>query len=355
MLSARLWGPHDLRLDEVAEPELRSGTVQVTVDYAGICGSDLSFFEHGSPIPEDFAHPQFGETGPHTLGHEFSGHVSAVGDGVEGIAVGDLVAIRPNVWDGTCPACLRGDVNLCENWGFVGLHGGGGGFSSTVVVQPDQVHVLRDPFTAETGAMVESMAVAWRAARRGQPGPGTSALVIGAGPVGLGLVLALKAMGVGTVIVSEPSPRRRELAASLGARTLDPSDCDVAVETVAITAGGVDSAYDASGVGQATFGAGLQALRTGGTLVTVALFHSEVTLSPNLFLETEKSVTGSYAYTDVDFADVVAAVHEGRLDPTPLITSTIGLADIVAKGFEHLLGGGRDNEVKILVTPAANG
>jgi (R,R)-butanediol dehydrogenase/meso-butanediol dehydrogenase/diacetyl reductase len=330
---------------------IRPGTVKVRVAFAGICGSDLAFFEHGSPIPDDAVHPQFGEPGPHTLGHEFSGHVEELGDGVEGLQVGDLVAVRPNVWDGTCPACLRGETNLCENWGFVGLHGGGGGFSDTVVVHADQAYPLPAPFTPQTGALVESLTVAWHAVRRAHVDDSSTALLIGAGPVGLGVLLGLVAHGVRRIIVSEPSASRRDLARSLGGDVVDPRETDVLEYVARTVPGGVDASFDASGVGEVTFAPALGALRSGGTSVLVAAFHSTVDLDPNVFMQTERCITGSYAYTGEDFAAVIAAVADGRMDPTPLISSVVSIDRAVDDGFEYLLAGGRNHEVKVLVAP----
>jgi threonine dehydrogenase-like Zn-dependent dehydrogenase len=351
MRALRLHGPHDLRLHEETEPAIRPGAVKIRVAAAGICGSDLAFLEHGNPIPEDYVHPQVGEPGARTLGHEFSGWIEETGDGVDGLRVGQLVAVRPNVWDGTCPACLRGDVNLCENWGFVGLHGGGGGFSDYVVVDADQAYPLPQGTSPAVGALVESLAVAWHAAHRADLNADTIALVLGAGPVGLGVLLALKASGVARIIVSEPSESRRALAADLGADVIDPSVDDLDDYVKRTAPGGVDASFEVTGVGGAIFLAALDALRPGGTMVVVAQYHGSVDIDPNVFLQTEKRVTGSYAYTGEDFGAIVEAIAGGRLEPAVLVTSTVSLDDAIVDGFEHLLGGGRNTEVKVIIAP----
>jgi 2-desacetyl-2-hydroxyethyl bacteriochlorophyllide A dehydrogenase len=342
---------HDARLVEVPEPEVGPGQVKVQVDYAGICGSDLALYEY-FPIPSEYVHPLFGETGAHVLGHEFSGHVVAVGDGVEGIEIGALVAVRPNVWDGTCPACLRGETNLCENFGFVGINGGGGGFSEYVVVGADAAHVLPESIGADVAAMIESTTVAWHAVRVSGASAGATALIIGAGPIGLGLLLCLKAAGVERVVMSELSDTRKAIATELGADVVDPRETDVAAYVRTFTSGaGADVAFDASGVGQPTYDAAFGALRTGGTTVVVAQFHSPVSVDLNSFLQTEKHLVGSFAYTDQDFSEVVEAVVSGRIDPRPLISSRIPLDDVVTGGIDHLLGSGRNTEIKVLVDP----
>ncbi|WP_341268379.1 alcohol dehydrogenase catalytic domain-containing protein [Gordonia malaquae] len=348
MKSLLLYGAHDARVVDVPEPEPGPGQVKIRVECAGICGSDLSLFEY-SPIPSDFVHPLLCTQGPHALGHEFAGRVVAVGDGVDDLPAGTLVAIRPNVFDGTCAACSRGEVNLCENGGFIGVSGGGGGFSEYVVAGRDAAYPVPEELGAEVAAMIESTAVAWHAVKKSAAAEGSSALVIGAGPVGLGLVACLKARGVSTIHVSEPSAPLGRLAADMGAVVHDPTVDDVVARLSAD--GGVDVSFDASGVGQPTYDTALRALRPGGTSVVVAMFHDTVQVNLQEYMVSEKKLIGSMAYTADDFAEVIDAVTSGVLDPRPLITGRIALDDVVSQGLEHLLGTGRNTEVKVLVSP----
>lgn len=350
MLGLRLHGRGDARLDELAEPEVRPGTVKIKVACTGICGSDLSLYEYG-PGDAEWVHPMFGERGPHVLGHEFSGHVVEVGAGVEGIDMGALVAVQPNVEDGTCPACLRGEPQLCAQGGFLGVHGGGGGFSEYVIVTAAKAFALPAGFTAETGALVEPLSVALHAVRKSGIAPGQTALIIGGGPIGLGLLLCLKAVGVTRVIVSEISENRRALAAALGADAVDPRSVDPVIHAQQATGGhGVDASFDAAGLGKATFMPALNALRKGGTTVAVAIYHDAVDINPGVFMLTEKICTGSYAYNSDDFRTVIEMIADGRLDPSPLVTSRIRLGEVLEKGIELLRGEGRNTEVKVLVT-----
>lgn len=114
---------------------------------------------------------------------------------------------------------------------------------------------------------------------------------------------------------------------------------------------GVDVSFDASGIGQPTYDTAFRALRKGGTSVVVAQFHASIQVNLNDYLQSEKRLVGSFAYTDEEFGDVIEAIQDGRIDPRPLISSRIPLDQVVDRGIEHLLGEGRNSEVKILVSP----
>ncbi len=350
MKAIRLHGAEDARLDEIPEPQVGPGQVKIRVERTGICGSDLALFQH-MPVPLEHVHPLLPEAGPHVLGHEFAGTVTEVGEGVSGVAEGALVAVRPNVWDGTCAACLRGEPNLCASFGFIGINGGGGGYSEYVVVDADHVHEVPREVGAAVAAMIESTTVAWHAVKQSGATTGSTALIVGAGPIGLALLLCLRARGAQRLLVSEISETRRALAATLGAEAIDPRETDPVQAARALPGGGVDVSFDASGVGEPTLVPALEALRAGGTSVVVAQFHHPVPIDPNLFLMTEKHLVGSFAYTDEDFAEVTRLIADGTIDPRPLISSELPLEDAVEKGIKHLLGTGRNTEVKILIAP----
>lgn len=356
MLALRLHAANDARLEELPEPELRPGTVKVRIARAGICGSDLSLYEY-FPLPADYVNPVVGEHGPHVLGHEFSGYVEEVADDVSAIAVGDLVAVQPNLADGTCPSCLAGNPNICDNYAFIGIHGGGGGFSEVVVAPADHIFGVPAEVGPEAAALVEPISVGWHAARMaGEVGPEVTALIIGAGPIGLAVQLSLLAMGAGRVVVSEPSPSRRQLAADLGASTvIDPTTQDVVQTVRELTGGrGADMTFDASGVGKVTLQPALDALKASGTAVLVAGVHGGIEMDFISLLSQEKYLTGSFAYTSTDFREARDAIVDGRIPTDRLVTSRIALSDVVDGGLRHLLGEGRASEVKVMILPGSD-
>ncbi len=351
MRAVRYHGTRDVRVDEIEAPVVRPGTVKVAPEWCGICGSDVHEYVAGpETIPAvGNPHPITGEVVPIVLGHEFAGRVVEVGEGVSGVAVGEAVAIEPILRDNTCRYCAAGDYNFCPSIGFHGLSGGGGGLAEFTVVPEYMVHRLPASLPTDIGALIEPLAVGWHAVRRAEFAPGQTALVVGAGPIGLVTLLALKDAGAGFVAVAELSPARKLKAEQMGADlVLDPTVDDVVGVVHARTGGGADATFDASGH-QATLTLALQAVRKQGRVVNIALWEHPAEIDMFQFLFTEASLTSSCAYAN-DHAAVIAALASGRIDAAPLITKRIELEQVVAEGFESLVSS-RDRDVKILVRP----
>lgn len=141
------------------------------------------------------------------------------------------------------------------------------------------------------------------------------------------------------------------MAAQLGADAVDPRETDLAAYTRDTYGDGADVSFEASGAGAVTLKAAVAAVRNGGTIVMVASSHGEVPIDLNTIMNSQKRLVGTLAYTNEDFAEVITAIADGTLDPSPLVSSTISLDDASEKGLNHLLGEGRNSEVKILVRP----
>ena len=176
MKAARFHAREDLRIEDVPEPELRPGTVKIAVAWCGICGTDLHEFLEG-PIftpPPGNPHVLSHEAAPVTLGHQFSGTVEELGEGVTGLAVGDSVVVEPYIVCNECGPCVSGHYNLCTKLGFIGLAGGGGGLSEKIVVDVRWVHPVGD-IPLDEAALIEPLAVAYHAVAAGADSkPGTS-------------------------------------------------------------------------------------------------------------------------------------------------------------------------------------
>jgi (R,R)-butanediol dehydrogenase/meso-butanediol dehydrogenase/diacetyl reductase len=353
MKAARFYGPGDVRIDDIPEPATRPGTVKVEVQWCGICGTDLHEYLEGpifAPTPEA-PHPITGESIPITLGHEFAGVVAEIGDGVTGVAVGDRVVVEPYIICGRCDACQQGKYNVCRTLGFVGLSGFGGGFSQYVVAEQRWIHPLGDLGT-DVGALIEPLAVAYHAVKLSGARPDHSALVFGAGPIGLVTTAALKARGVQQVMVVEPAQVRKEKAVVAGAdHVLDPTSTDIVGEVRELTKDrGADVAFECAGIDRVLKTA-IQSTRAGGTVVNVAIWGHEASVAMNDLVFTEVKLVGSLAYAN-DHPATIKMVADGKVDPFQFITGRIGLDDIVANGFDELINN-KESNVKILVNPTA--
>lgn len=335
MRAAHIYGAKDIQVKETEVPALAAGQVLVKVNYAGICGSDMHEYVGGTyPIRKQ-----------PVLGHEFAGTVIEVGDGVTKVKAGDRVAVEPLIPCGQCVNCRRGFSNLCvarEGYGYTIS----GGFAEFAVVKENNCFLLPEGMSLELGALVEPTAVAVHAVRQSQLRLGDSAVIFGAGPIGLLLLQSVKAAGASVIVVVEVSEDRRRKAAELGAtHTLNPIETNAVQAIREITGGGADVAFDAAGV-QATFEAGASSIRPGGEFKVVSIWEKPATFSPNAIVTTEGRITGSYAYTNL-FPEVIRLLANGVINGNEVITGKIALNDIVDQGFEVLL---KDRtQIKILV------
>ena len=351
MKAARFYGPGDIRIDDIPEPQVRPGTVKVEVEWCGICGTDLHEYLEGpifAPTP-DAPHPLTGESVPITLGHEFAGVVHEVGEGVTDVRVGDRVVVEPYIICGSCDACQQGKYNVCQTLGFVGLSGYGGGFSQFVVAERRWIHPLGDLGT-DVGALIEPLAVAYHAVRLSGARPSHTALVFGAGPIGLVTTAALRAAGVEQIIVVEPADVRKAKAPLAGAdHVIDPTATDAVAEVLQLTKGrGADVSFECAGIDQ-VLKAAIQSTRVGGTCVNVAIWGHEASVAMNDLVFREVNLLGSLAYAN-DHPATIEMVASGKVDPFQFITGRIDLDDIVKSGFDELINNKEEN-VKILVRP----
>jgi (R,R)-butanediol dehydrogenase/meso-butanediol dehydrogenase/diacetyl reductase len=325
--------------------------VKIAVEWCGICGTDLHEYEAG-PIfipTADRPHPLTGGHSPLTLGHEYAGRIVEHQSERDDLNVDDLVAVEPLFYCRTCNSCLSGRYNLCRQFGAVGLMGDGGGFAEYAVVPDYMVHRLPDGMTTDVGALAEPVTVGWHAVVRSNLRAGETALVVGAGPIGAGILLSLRAAGADFVAVSEREGARARLARELGADVvLDPAD-DVAGRLVDTTDGGVDVVFEAAGA-QAAMETALASVRRGGRVVSVAVWEKRALIDCNALLAAEIALIGTQAYAR-EYPKVLNAIVADRMRGIErLVTGRVALAGAIQNGFERLLAH-RDEHMKILVAP----
>ncbi|GHG97100.1 2,3-butanediol dehydrogenase [Pseudodonghicola xiamenensis] len=346
MKAARWHGVKDIRVEQVDEPAVGPGEVKLKVAWTGICGSDLHEYLAGPifvPVGED--HPLSHDQAPITMGHEYSGTVTEVGEGVTNVVPGDRVVIEPIFACGTCPACLEGKYNLCDSLGFVGLSGGHGGFAAYSVVPARMVHKMPDALSMEQGALVEPSAVALHAVRMSKIKAGDTAAVFGAGPIGLLVVEALRVAGAAQIHVVEPSEVRRQKALELGATSvIDPSVED-AVATIRAATGGVAVSFEVTGVPQVLQQC-IEATRHEGQVLIVSIWEKAAAFQPNTVVLKERQLLGSIAYRHI-YPAVMELMMQGYFSADKLVTKRIALEDITTEGFDALVA--EKSHVKILV------
>jgi len=240
------------------------GEVRLKIASVGVCASDLHYYRDGrigSTVVEE----------PLVIGHEASGIIDAVGDGVTGLAVGDRVAIEPTNPCGECEFCLAGHFNVCPNVKFFGTPPENGCFRDYLTWPANLALKLPDNVSLDEAAIVEPLAVGIYAVKLAELKPEHTVAILGAGAIGLSVLQAAKIAGVKRVIVSEPVKERRALAVNLGADdVIDPSATDAVAEFVRLTDGGADVVVECTGEDDATLEAS-RIVRILGRIVVVGI------------------------------------------------------------------------------------
>jgi len=353
MRAARYHGNSDVRVEEVASRSIKPDEVRIDVEACGICGSDLKEYADGPGAIPTEPHPLTGETLPVTMGHEVGGTVIDVGREVEGVQPGTNVAVSPVMWCGECRLCEAGNYHLCENKGWVGFSGDGGGFADEVIVTQEKAIPLPEGVPAEMGALAEPFTVGLHALHRSAFTSGDVAAVFGCGPIGLTVIQNLRAGGAQRIYASEPQESRREVAKACGADvTIDPFDEDP-VDRILSATDGVDVAFEVAGT-EPTLNQAVDSTKPTGDVTVVGLFEEAAAIDPGQLVTGERTIRGTASRLSgprsfEEFGAVVSQFENGRLDPASLVTSRMALEEI-DEGFGKLL---QDDvtEIKVLIKP----
>ena len=328
----------DLRIETGEAPSPGAGEVLIKMERGGICGSDLHYYNHGG-----FGTVRLKE--PMILGHEVAGRIEALGDGVEGLELGQLVALSPSRPCGACEFCEAGQQNHCLNMRFYGsampFPHIQGAFREYLVANATQC-VVADGLSAGEAAMGEPLSVVLHAARQAGSLAGKRVLVTGCGPIGLLAVLVARAYGALEIVATDVADFTLEKARQIGAdRTVNVATDGDGLAPYAKDKGQIDVLFECSGVAQALAGA-IPAMRPGGTIVQLGL-GGDMTLPVQAMTAKELSLKGSFRFHH-EFPLAIQMMQQKRLNVGPLITHAFPMDDAVA-AFE--LAGDRSVAIKV--------
>ncbi len=332
-----------LEVVDMPLPEVGPEDLLVEVKACGICGSDIHGWDgsSGRRIP------------PLVMGHEAAGVVSAIGDSVQGFAVGDRVTFDSTVSCGRCASCRRGSINLCENRQVLGVscsefrrHGA---FAEYVAVPQNISYKLPDDLPFEHAALIEAVSIAVHAANRTPVKLGDTAVVVGSGMIGLLVIQAIRLAGAARVIAIDLEDSKLELAQQLGADAgFNPKNCDCVAEVKRLTGGkGADVSLEVVGA-TPTVKMAIECTRKGGAITLVGNLAPNVELPLQAVVTRELSVYGSCA-SNGEYPECIEYLRRGDIRVDPLITAKASL-DEGPSWFARLYAG-EPGAMKVVLQP----
>ena len=332
--------PRDLRIETRDDPEPGPGEVLVGIAAGGVCGSDLHYYNHGG-----FGTVRIRE--PMILGHEVAGRVLALGDGVTGLDLGQLVAVSPSRPCGGCRFCLAGQPNQCLNMAFYGsampFPHIQGAFRERLVAKAGQC-VPADGLTAGEAAMAEPLAVCLHAVHQAGDLVGARVLVTGCGPIGVLTILAARRAGAAEIVATDLTDYTLGVARAAGADLcLNTRDDPAALAPLGVEKGQVDVLFECSGAAPA-LAAGIGTLRPGAVAVQVGM-SGDMAVPMQQVTVKELTLRGTFRF-HAEFATAVTLMRKRLIEVAPLITQTVPLADAVA-AFETANDRSRAMKVQI--------
>jgi len=370
-------GPHALRLEERPDAVLGPNQVRIDVRACGICGSDLHAVLKATPR----------RTPGIVMGHEMAGSILELGPAVKSWRVGDRVAIQPLTHCGTCPLCRAGRSNVCEKRTLYGMTPGmPGGYAERIVVTEDRLYRIGDEVPFEMATLGEPLSVGLHAVGRGPAEPARTVAIIGCGTIGLMTLAALLArpsratvgspdragedtagqasrgtretparldkpavaQPLETLFVLDKVESKLELARALGAKTLLVGRDDMAAIREATDGRGVDWAIEAVGVSE-TASQAIELTRTGGHVTWIGNAQPLAEIRMQSVVVGERTIAGSYGYTDAEFRAALDLVAAGRVPAHWLAPRRVTL-DTAPADFEALASG-QWSCIKAVMTP----
>lgn len=348
MKAAVLYGKEDIRVEDRPRPTAGSGQMVVKISYVGICGTDIEFYHMGeTPTPL-----------PKILGHENSGIVVEVGEGVEGFAVGDRVLCGPPTQckDG-CPSCKAGRPNICIN-GFPNTAGIGfpdGGYAEYFLVQ-DVAHTMiikvDDAVDLKDAVLFDVICVALHGIRMSKFKIGDNVVVSGMGPVGLSAVQFLKAGGARKVIALDIDDSKEAIAKEYGAdvyiNTLKCGNLAEQIRSICGTGVGADVVFECAGNPKSFHTCIYDCVRPGGQIMGIGTIQHPLDVIPGQISIFEIDIQFSFVYTEEEVQMYLSMLAQGKVQFPGMVTGIVSLDECDEKGVGMK---DRSGQLKILIQP----
>jgi 2-desacetyl-2-hydroxyethyl bacteriochlorophyllide A dehydrogenase len=344
MRAARFYGGKDIRVETIPDPRPGPREALIRVRAAGICGSDLHGYRHG----------EASSAPPHTPGHELAGEVLGLGDGAEGVEVGQRVGVEPLVGCGVCRFCRSGAYHLCPELEHIG-GARPGGFARLTVAPVDRLYPLPDDISFDEASLLDVFAVAVHALTCVPVQPGERVAVIGTGAIGLSIAQAAAAAGGAVAVIGRRAQPLHVAAATTGAIGVDASRQDPASAIQQWSQGaGADVVFEAVGGAGGTLDLALQLAAPRGRVGVVGSFQAPQTLDVRIGYRRELTLQWVWSYAhrgnQPEFAIALDMLSRGQFQAAPLITHRYPLEQI-AEAFRAADDKATSEAIKVLVIP----
>lgn len=337
MLQQVMTSPGIIEFREVPVPVAGQGQVLIKIMKIGVCGSDIHVYHGEHPFT----------TYPVTQGHEVSGEIAALGQGVRELAVGQRITVQPQVVCGECYPCRHGKYNLCEELKVMGFQTTGAA-SHYFAADANKVTPLPDSLSFDEGAMIEPLAVAVHAIRQAGDVSGKKIAVLGAGPIGILVAQVAKGMGADAVMVTDISDVRLGKARECGVDFCENTG-NVNFGQALLHKFGPDKAdviYDCAG-NNVTMGQAIRYARKGSTIILVAVFAGMAQIDLAVLNDHELDLNTTMMYRKEDYVDAIRLVNEGKVLLKPLISSHFAFRDY-KKAYEYI-DTNRETTMKVII------
>ena len=312
MKASRFLGNKTFAVTDLPTPHAGPGELVLRNQVCGVCGTDVHIY-HGEPGSADVNPPV-------VLGHEYSGEVVEVGEGVTGFAVGDHVTVDPNIYCGHCAYCQNGKKQLCPSMEAIGVTRDGG-FAQYSLIPASQAFKLEPTVPWEAAAMAEPLACCLHGIDLAGIQVGDKVCVVGGGAIGLLMVQLAKLSGASQIVLSEPNEKRRQVGLQVGANAaLDPTRPDAQEAFAQVLDGGANVVIECVGNVPAVKSA-FQFAGKGATVLLFSVPKVDATFDLPLFdvYKKELTIKGSFVNPDTH-ARAVALINSGKVDFGPIIT-----------------------------------